>query len=106
MKDSMLEEQLETVEINGYLEMGEALAILENDPNFKKVIVEGYFGQSVKDSVSLLSEPAMSQHRVKVMEDLIAVSNLQYYFQMVKNFHAGAVQDSSEPALSDLGDEE
>lgn len=106
MTDSNLEAELETVDINGYLEMGEALLRLENNPDFKKVILDGYCGQSVKESVSLLATPAMNKNRVNIMEDLIAASNLQYYFQMIKNFHAGAIQDSSDEELTDFGDEE
>lgn len=105
MTDKLLEEELETVDINNYLEMGEALKRLELNPDFKKVIMEGYCNQSVMESVSLLAVPAMSQNRVKVMEDLIAASNLQYYFSMIRNFHEGAVQDATDEDLSDFEDE-
>ena len=90
------EVELETVEINGYLNMGEALARLEKNPDFKTVIMEGYLGQNVKDSVSLLAVPAVIKQgeRSGIMEDLVAASNLQYYFQMVKNFHEGALSDT------------
>jgi len=91
--------ELETFDNNFALEMGEALERLEQNADFKKVIMEGYLGQSVEASVSLLAVPQIKDQgkRGDVMEDLIAASNLMYFFQMTKNFYEGA----KNPILSD-----
>lgn len=91
--------ELETIEINHHLDMGEALNRLRSNPDFQKVIMDGYLKDKVLASVSMLAVPAVSDHgkRPGVMEDLISASNLQYFFQMVDNFYEGA----KNPVLSD-----
>ena len=52
-------------------------------------------GQKALDSISLLAVDQIKKQGVRpdIMEDLVAISNLGEYFRMLKNFHAGAVQD-------------
>ena len=92
-------EAAETEERNGHIEMGEALKRLKDNPDFQKVILDGYLKQEVLNSVSLLSVPQISEggKRPGVMEDLISASNLQYYFQVIDGFYQGAV----DPILTD-----
>jgi hypothetical protein len=92
------EVELETVELNEYLDMGEALHRLQKNPDFIKVIMEGYLTKKVKSSVSLLAVPGIKQRgeRGDVMEDLVSVSNLQYFFAMIENFYEGATQEGTE----------
>ena len=80
-----------------HLTMGEALDRLRQNPDFKTVILNGYLKEKVLASVSLLGVPQEKARRVDVMEDLIAGSNLQYFFSMVDQFHHGA----KDPVLSD-----
>ena len=91
--------ELETIEINHHLNMGEALNRLRNNPDFQKLILEGYLKAKVLSSVSLLSVPQIADNgkRPGVMEDLVSASNLQYFFEMVDNFYEGA----KAPVLSD-----
>lgn len=95
------QDELLTVEDdrNHDIEMGEALERLRKNPDFKKVILEGYLEGKVLASVSLLAVPAIKQQgqRQDVMEDLIAASNLQYFFMMVDNAFEGA----KDPILSE-----
>ena len=82
--------ELETAERQYWVEASEALERLEKNPDFKKVILDGYLEQKVLDSVSLLAHPAIKQRgeRADVMEDLVAASNLKYYMGMIKNMGA------------------
>lgn len=81
------------------IEMGEALERLKKNPDFQKVITNGYLDQKVKASVSLLAVPQIKQqgHRPDIMEDLVSASNLQYFFLMVEEAYAGA----KDPIYSD-----
>jgi len=91
--------ELETIEVEHHRTMGEALIRLKENEDFKTVIMDGYLGQSVKSSVSLLAVPQIKAQgrRVDIMEDLVAASNLKYFFRMVENFYQGVVN----PVLSD-----
>lgn len=102
IQDSSIE--LETVEMEHHLTMGEALNRLRKNPDFVTVIEDGYLKNKVLASVSLLAVPQISEkgRRPGVMEDLIAASNLQYYFQMIDQFYEGA----KNPILSDDEEEE
>ncbi len=97
---------LETIEIEHHLQMGEALNRLRENPDFQKVIMEGYLKDKVLASVSMLAVPQIAEQnrRPGVMEDLISASNLQYFFQMVDNFYEGAknpiLSDEEEAALA------
>lgn len=79
--------------------MGEALERLNKNPDFQKIILDGYLKDKVLASVSLLSVPAISEQgrRPGVMEDLVSASNLKYFFQMVEQQYEGA----KDPILSD-----
>lgn len=96
--------ELETIETTHDLLMGEALDRLRKNPDFKFVIEEGYLKDKILASVSLLSVPQVNQQgqRPAVMEDIIAASNLQYWFLQIDNFHEGA----KNPVLSDEEEEE
>jgi hypothetical protein len=87
--------ELETADAQYWVELSESLIRLEDNEDFKKLILSGYIKDKALDSVSLLAVPAMKRagERPDIMEDLIAISNLQYYFKMVKNFGAMAKED-------------
>ena len=91
--------ELETTEIEHYVDMGQALDRLRNNADFKKVILDGYFRDKAADSVSLLSLPVIKKRneRGDIMEDLVAISNLQFFFMTIDQMHQAAV----EPILSD-----
>jgi hypothetical protein len=92
--------EIETAEdLDHHLEMGEALERLRANPDFQKVVMEGYLGMKVNASVSLLAVPQIKKagERTDVMEDLISASNLMFFFSMVDQFYAGA----KNPVLSD-----
>jgi hypothetical protein len=97
--DNELHPAMSDEEIEHNVKMGEALKELRKNPHFKTVIEEGYLEQKALAAVSLLAVPQMKDQgrRPDLMEDLIAISNLQYFFRQVEMMHIGA----TEPVLSD-----
>jgi len=91
--------ELETIDTEHHLLMGEALNRLRKNEDFQKVILNGYLQDKVLASVSLLGVPQISEHgkRPGVMEDLVSASNLQYFFTTIENFYEGC----KNPILSD-----
>lgn len=91
--------ELITVDIEGWLDLLEAMERLEKNPDFKKVVLDGYLKEKVLDSVSLLAHPAIKKRgeRSDVMEDLVAASNLAFYFEMIRN-NGGAARQEFEDA--------
>jgi len=98
------QEELETIDTEHHMLMGEALERLRQNPDFKLVIETGYLREKALASVSMLAVPQIKQagQRPDVFEDLIASSNLAYYFQTLENFHEGC----KNPILSDAEEEE
>jgi hypothetical protein len=96
--------ELETITMEHHLKMGEAMDRLRNNPDFQTVILDGYLKDKVLASVSLLAVPQIKDagKRTDQMEDLISASNLQYFFQMIDNFHEGC----KDPILSDDEEQE
>lgn len=86
---------------NHDIELGKALEELEKNPHFRTLILDGYLNQKVMASFSLLGVPQMQGNRGHIMEDMVAASNLQYWFQMVKQRYLGA----TDPILSDEEEE-
>jgi len=86
------QEELEMIETRHYAAMKEALDRLRENADFKLLITEGYMRDKALDSVSLLAEPATKANgdRPNIMEDLVAISNLEYFFKMVTTFGASA----------------
>ena len=104
--------ELETVDQEHHLLMGEALMRLRQNKDFQKVIEDGYLKNKVLASVSLLAVPQISDtgKRPGVFEDLISASNLEYYFSMIDNFYEGAknpiLSDEEEQELKDAQEED
>jgi len=84
--DNVSDELVATVEMQYWVELKEALDRLENNADFVKVIKEGYFRDKAINGVSLLAHPAIKDQgkRGDVMEQLVAISQLEDYFATVK----------------------
>ena len=97
-KQPVSKEELETVEVQYWVDMLESLERLEKSPDFKKVMLDGYIREKALDSVSLLANPAIKKRneRGDVMEDLVAISNLQYYLRMIHTMGSNGRQDLEE----------
>ena len=68
------------------VQMWEALDRLQNNDDFKKVILQGYFKDKAVDGVSLLAQDYVVENnlRTRVMESLIAISQLEDYFMTIE----------------------
>jgi len=97
-------EELVTLDLEHAVVMGEAYKRLQRNGDFKTVITNGFLDEKVKASVSLLAVPQIKDagQRPNVIEDLIAASNLGYFFQMIEQQYEAATA----PILSDEEEEE
>ena len=86
----------ELKEYNYYVGMKQALERLENNPDFQKVILDGYFKNKAVNGVSMLASGYIKKNglRADIMESLVAISQLQDYFITVKQL--GAEDDSED----------
>lgn len=82
-------------------DMFKSLEILEKDPHFKRVILEGYFKNFAVDQTSMLASDYVRQRgaRPEIMERLVAISQLQDYFITIKQL--GAPVDNYEDETED-----
>ena len=96
--------ELHTASLDHAISMGEAWLRLQRNGDFKKVITNGYLEEKVLASVSLLAVPQIIDQgrRPNVMEDLVAASNLQYFFKIIEHEYEGA----KNPILSDEEEKE
>lgn len=76
-----------TVENEYWVTMHDALARLEQNEDFKKVIQVGYFKDKAVNGVSLLATDYVKQAgaRGDIMEQLVAISQLEDYFNVIHN---------------------
>ena len=86
-------------EYNYYVGQKQALDRLETNPDFKKVILEGYFRDKAVNGVSLLATDYVRKGglRPEIMEGLVAISNLQDYFLTIKRM--GTVVEDEEDEI-------
>ena len=89
-----------TVENDYWRDLNDALVRLESGKpqadDFSKVILEGYFKDKAINGVSLLATDYVKQAGVRgdVMEQLVAISNLQDYFETIKNLGTVPAEDT------------
>lgn len=88
----------EIKEYNYYVGMRQALERLEANPDFVKVILDGYFKDKAINGVSLLASNYIKKNglRPDVMESLVAISQLQDYFITVKQLGAELPEEDYE----------
>lgn len=96
------EQELLTVENQYWAELNAALERLENGnpqpDDFKKVILEGYFKDRAINGVSMMDAPGVadSGQRKDLVEEMISISKLQWYFNMIKNLGTSETLDEEE----------
>lgn len=78
--------ELESVEMQYWVDMKKALDRLEANEDFKKVILDGYFKDKAINGVSLLATDYVVANglRTRVMESLVAISQLEDFFKTIK----------------------
>ena len=76
-----------TVENQYWVDMYSSLERLKSNDDFKRVILDGYFKDKAINGVSLLATDYVKRGglRPEVMEQLVAISNLQDYFVTIEN---------------------
>ena len=84
--------EVETIINNQWIAKYDALVRLERNPDFKLLILDGYFRDKAVDGVSLLANEGIKRQglRSDVMEQLVAISNLQDFFITVRNLGGNA----------------
>lgn len=84
--------EVETIINNQWIAKYDALIRLERNPDFKLLILDGYFRDKAVDGVSLLANEGIKRQglRSDVMEQLVAISNLQDFFITVRNLGGNA----------------
>lgn len=90
-EDAILE-----VENKYWTDMYKSLERLHDNPDFKRVILEGYFKDRAINGVSMLANRGVIENnrRGQLMEELVAVSHLQDFFITITNL-------GSAPTVSD-----
>lgn len=93
----------EVKEYNYYVGMKQALDRLETNPDFQKVILDGYFKDKAVNGVSLLATNYVRKNglRPEVMESLVAISQLQDYFISIKQLGAEIIEDEDEASTEE-----
>ena len=89
------QDEVLNVESQYWVDKADALKRLMGNADFKSVILDGYFKDKVINSVGLLANEGIKRagQRPDLMEELVAVSQLQYYFKMILNLGSLAEDD-------------
>ncbi|OCR88057.1 hypothetical protein [Campylobacter fetus] len=94
---------LHTVDNTYYIDIRDALLRLEENEDFKKVILKGYLEDKALASVSLLARHDIKKRgeRPDVMEDLVAISSFKEYLFMIHQLGESAQYDEDEINLGE-----
>jgi len=95
-----LNAELETTSNEYWVEQYEALQRLKENPDFQKVILEGYFKDKAIASTSMLATEYVRQTGTRgvVVEELIAISHLENRFHTIENLGAPVEEEELEEA--------
>ena len=92
------EEELYRIENDYWVNLAKDLESLEGDKRFQNVIMNGYFKDKAVNGVSMLAADQIVRNglRPDVMEQLIAISQLQDYFMTIKNLGTVPEEDTED----------
>ena len=84
------EAELLRVENQYWVTMARDLVWLKEQPQFKRVILDGYFKDKAINGVSMLAIDHIKQNGLRgdIMEQLVAISQLEDYFVTIENLGA------------------
>jgi len=93
------DQQIVEIENRYWVDMWNSLERLQDNKDFQRVVLDGYFKDRAINGVSLLAQDSVVQsgRRTEVMEDLIAISSLQDHFITIENL--GNIPAESEDDL-------
>lgn len=99
--DANTEQEILRVENVYWADMAQALERLEKNEDFKLVILEGYFKDKAINGVSLLATDHVKRggFRGDIMEQLVAISQLEDYFMTIKGL--GTVPPESDDEVEE-----
>ena len=102
--DTINQAAIESTDNSYWVEQKEALDRLYKNPDFKKVILDGYLVDRAVQGTSLLATDYVKRNglRTDVMEGLIAVSTLEDHFHTIKNMGSIAEQEIEEAVEEEL----
>jgi len=85
--DTINQAAIESTDNTYWVEQAKALEQLEKDPNFIKVVLDGYLKDKAIRGTSLLATDYVKANglRTDVMEGLIAISALEDHLKVIKN---------------------
>lgn len=89
--DNIKGEELLTKDESLVVELREALRRLENNPDFKKVIMEEYLEKHALQLVYMLANDGQKEFIPSIIKDLNGISSLKNYFSVIHNI-ADSVQ--------------
>lgn len=99
-----LDKAIQDAKVN--IELGSALVRLQSNPDFKKVIQEGYFKEEAVRLVHLKAEPAMQSpnYQAGILAQIDAIGTLAMYFQTVQHLAsmAGRTVEEAETMRADI----
>lgn len=77
-----LEESIKTAK--NMIDLGEAVKRLKNNPDFRKVMLDTYFGEEPKRLTMLLSAPNVKKElREDIFESLVSISDCHNFFNII-----------------------
>lgn len=93
----------------GSLELGKALASLRQNPDFKKLMIEGYLKNEAVRLVHLKADPNMSsvENQAAIVRDIDAIGAISQYFLTVEMMgrRAEASIADAEQAIVEINEE-
>lgn len=92
------ESEILRVENMYWADMAMALERLEKNEDFKRVILDGYFKDKAINGVSMLATDHVKRggFRGDIMEQLVAISQLEDYFATIKGLGTMPVEEDGE----------
>lgn len=101
VSDNVEEKDLLRVENQYWKDMHDSLTRLKQNDDFKRVILDGYFKDKAVNGVSMLATDYVKRggHRSDVMEQLIAISQLEDYFFTIDNLGSVPEEDEDEASV-------
>lgn len=94
----------ESKALNESIRLAEVLTRLENTPEFKEIILDGFIESSSKGCIAALAYASSEDQKKRLLSKLEAIANLQAFLAGIKNTAINAKHMLEESA--EEGDEE
>ena len=96
--NNLEDQEILAVENQYWADMNSSLERLKENKDFQRVILNGYFKDKAINGVSLLAQDHVVNNglRPRVMEDLVAISNLEDFFITIENLGSAPTESDDE----------